>query len=118
MVFRFLEKNKPNHLFLSFSGGAGWMVQKNAPIQLLQLRPRIEMHANSLSGDIAVGYSFRLAKHVSVRLKASCTIGYPNSVTIPDKHYIPKPDNAPFVIGDYCQNMNTINLTAGFSFHK
>jgi len=115
---RFLERKQDKHLFFSISCGAGWMVQKNAPIQLVQLRPRIEMNASSLSGDITVGYSFKLAKYVSVRLKASCNIGYPSSVTIQDAYLIPKPDNVPFAIGDYCHNMNTINLTAGFSFHK
>ena len=117
MVFRFLEKNKSNHLFFSISGGLGWMVQKNAPIQYFEIRPLITMKAKSLSGDLAVGYSFRLSNYVSLRLKASCNIGYPVFVRIEDlQSYVTSP--IPLDIGDYCHNMNTINFTAGFSFHK
>ena len=118
MVFRFLERKKTNHFFFNYSAGLGWMVQKNAPVQLYLLRPRIEMHARSLSGDIAVGYDFRLAKIVSARIKVSCNIGYPSFTKIMGLEKMLKPSDHPIVLGDYCKNMNTINVTAGFSFHK
>ena len=118
MVFRFLERKKSNHLFFSLSGGIGWMVQKNAPVQLLLTRPRIEMQAKSFSGDLTAGYSFKMSKHVSVRVKASCNIGYPGFVRVQDIQKYVEPSAAPLAIDGYCHNMNTINLTAGFSFHK
>jgi len=118
---RFLERKQSNHLFFSLSCGAAWMSQKNAPMQLNHWRPRIEMYTNSFSGTIAVGYSFRLAKHVSVRVKTSCNIAYPNYLKIRDVEKYELPSDLPYVpldIDGYCHNMNTINLTAGFSFHK
>ena len=118
VTFRFLEKNKSGHLFFSISGGYGWMVQKNAPVQLFEMRPRIEMQAHSLSADFAVGYGFRLSKQVSVRVKASCNIAYPEFIRIEDLSHYASASDANLAIGDYCQNMNTFNLTAGFSFHK
>ena len=117
MAVRFLERRKSNYLFFNFSAGMGWMAQKNAPIQLLLIRPRIEMHAQSLSGDIAVGYNFKLFQHVSVHVKASCNIGYPNFVKIEDLTDYVMSSFPPLEIDGYCNNMNTINLTAGFSFH-
>lgn len=118
MVFRFPERNKTHHWFFNFSAGMGWMVQKNAPIQLYEIRPRIEMHAHSLSGDIAVGYGFRLSKRVSVQVKASYNIGYPGFVRIEDLSSYAKPSDVPLAIEGYCHNMNTFNFTAGFSFHN
>ena len=118
VTLRFLEKDKTSHLFLSISGGYGWMRQKNAPVQLYDLRPRIEMQANSLSGNVTIGYSFKLAKYVSLRMKASYHIAYPSFVRIENISYYASSTQTPLDIGDYCHNMNTINFTAGFSFHK
>ena len=118
MVFRFLERKKSGHFFFNYSAGLGWMVQKNAPVQLYLLRPRIEMRARSLSGNITAGYSFRLSKHVSARVQASCTMGYPSFVKIMGLENIVQPWDHPLETGGYCHNMNTFHLTAGFSFHK
>jgi len=118
---RFLERKQSNHLFFNFSCGAAWMEQKNAPMQLNHWRPRIEMRASSFSGAIAIGYSFKLAKHVSVCVKTSCNIAYPNYLKIRDVEKYELPSDLPYVpldIDGYCHNMNTINLTAGFSFNK
>jgi hypothetical protein len=88
------------------------MMQKNAPIQIFSQRERIKMHANSIAGDFAVGYSLKVAENVSARVKLSCNLGYPKKVRVPDiKDYV-------FEIGDYCDNMNTVNLSVGFTFHR
>jgi len=118
IVFRFFDRKKSSHLFFSFSGGFGHVSQKNAPIQLYEIRPRIQMDASSLSGNMAIGYSFRCTNYMSVRLKASCNIGYPRFVRIENVQKYASPSATPLDIGDYCHNMNTINFTAGFSFHK
>jgi len=118
MAFRFPERKKPNHFFFNFSGGLGWMVQSNAPVQNILARPRIKMRAKALTGDVAVGYSFKLSKWVSVRTKVSCNIGYPGFVYIEDIEKLKKPWEIPFELGYYCHNMNTVQFTVGFSFHK
>ena len=118
IAFRFPEKTRPRHFFFNFSGGIGWMVQKNAPVQLMSLRPRIEMHAHSLSCNFDIGYAFKWSKHVSVRVKASCNIGYPGFVRIENLSDYVTASGIPLEIGDYCHNMNTVNITAGFLFHK
>jgi len=118
MVFRFPERKKPNHFFFNFSGGLGWMVQSNAPVQHVLLRPRIKMYAKAFTGDIAVGYSFKLSKRVSVRTKVSCNIGYPGFVYIENLENLTTPSEKPLELGYYCHNMNTVQFTAGFSFHK
>jgi len=118
MAFRFLERKQSHHWFFNFSGGVGWMIQKNAPIQLCLLRPRIEMHARSFSGDVAVGYRFRLSRHVSAHVKASCNIAYPGFVKIMDISKYAKPSDQMLLTDGYCHNMNTVNVTAGFTFHK
>jgi hypothetical protein len=118
IMFRFWDKRRKNNLFFSLSGGYGWMVQKNAPIQNMLVRPRIEMHANAISGDISAGYNRRLSKHVSARIKVSCIIGYPGFIKIIDIGTYTRPSDAPLEIGDYCNNMNTVNISAGFTFHK
>ena len=118
MVFRFLERKKSNHFFFSISGGFGQIIQKNAPIQLDLIRPCIKMSANSFSGNMSLGYSFRLTNYMSVRLMASCNIGYPNFIRIDNIQNIVNPSDHALEIGDYCHNMNTFNITAGFSFHK
>jgi hypothetical protein len=93
------------------------MVQKNAPIQRYYERPRIEMHAKSLAGDVAVAYHIKCSKHVNLRLKASCQIGYPGFVKIVNITQFVKASDEPLDIGNYCNNMNTIQVTAGFIFH-
>ena len=118
MAFRFPERNKSNHFFFNFSGGLGWMVQSNAPVQHILLRPRIKMHAKAFTGDIAVGYGFKLSKRVSVHTKVSCNIGYPDFVYIEGLENLTKPSEMPLELGYYCHNMNTVQFTAGFSFHK
>jgi hypothetical protein len=118
MVLGFLKKNNSNIFFFNFSGGIGWMIQKNAPIQLSLIRPRIEMHAKSFSGDVAFGYRFKLSKHVSAHVKASCNIAYPGFVRIVDVSKYAKPSDEFLLIDGYCHNMNTINITTGFTFHK
>jgi len=117
-TFRFRNVNKTNHFFLCFSAGLGWIVQKNAPIQLDMIRPRIEMHAKTLAGEIAAGYHYRFSNKVSARIKASFNIGYPGFIKIMDIEKYVRPNARPLEIGDYCNNMNTINLSAGFTFHN
>jgi len=118
MAFRFLERKQSHHWFFNFSGGVGWMIQKNAPIQLVLLRPRIEMHARAFSGDVAVGYRFRLSRNVSAHVKASCNIAYPGFVKIMDISKYANPGDKFLEIDGYCHNMNTVNITTGFTFHK
>jgi len=118
IAFRLLERKQSNYLFFILSGGVGWMNQKNAPIQYLLYRPRIDMYSRSISGDVAVGYNFKLAKYISLRLKVSCIIGYPNFIKIEDYPGYIDIDTTVIDLGDYCRTMNTFNLTAGFSFHK
>jgi hypothetical protein len=118
MSFRFWNKNRRDNFFLTFSGGWGWMEQKNAPIQLYLIRPRIDMYAYSTVGDLCVGYNFRLSKNISARIKLSGMIGYPRFVRIYDISKIVSPNEAPLEIGNYCHNMNTVNLSAGFTFHR
>ena len=117
-TFRFRNVNKTNHFFASFSGGIGWIVQKNAPIQLDLIRPRIEMHARVLSGEVAAGYNYRFSNKVSARIKASFHIGYPRFFKIMDIDKLVKPNAPPLETGDYCNNMNTLNLSVGLTFHK
>jgi len=117
MAFRFPKKNKPDHLFFSVSGGIGWMNQKNAPIQRDLVRTRIEMHAKAVTGDVTVGYHYKLSKHAAIRIKAGCNIGYPGFVRVADLTKLVQASDKPLELGNYCHNMNTFNLTAGFLFH-
>jgi len=117
-TFRYRNVNKTNHFFLSFSGGIGWMIQKNAPIQLEFVRPRIEMHAKALSGELAAGYNLRFSHKVSTRIKASYNIGYPNFIKVMDIEKLVGPSEPTIDIGDYCNNMNTLSLSIGFTFHN
>jgi hypothetical protein len=118
MSFRFWNKNRRDNFFLTFSGGWGWMEQKNAPVQLYLTRPRIDMSAYSITGDLCLGYNLRLSKNVSARIKLSGVIGYPGFVRIYDISKIVAPGDVPLEIGNYCHNMNTVNLSAGFTFHR
>ena len=119
IVLRLLEREKSNHLFFSVSAGYGWMVHNNAPLDLAGGRYRILYDAHSASGDLAVGYSFRLTQNMSLRLKASCSLGYPGDVKVDKIHELPYvPDNVISLdMGHYGHNMNTFNFTVGFSFH-
>jgi hypothetical protein len=112
IAFRFWDKSRKNHFFLSISPGYGWMVQKNAPVQIYTQRERIKMYAASIAGDFTVGYDLRVTDNVSARMKLSCNIASPKKVKVPDiTDYL-------FTIGDYCDNMNTVNLSVGFTFHR
>ncbi len=117
-TFRYRNINKTNHFFFSFSGGFGWMVQKNAPVQLDLIRPRIEMFATAISGEVTAGYHFRFTNKVSARIKTSYNVGYPNFVKIRDIQKYVRPSDQALDIGDYCHNMNTLNLSVGLTFHN
>ncbi|MDR2040524.1 MAG: hypothetical protein LBQ60_21620, partial [Bacteroidales bacterium] len=80
IAFRFWNKNRKNYFFFNASAGFGSMIQKNAPIQLELIRPRIEMHANIFAGDLSAGYNLRLSPMVSMRLKLSGTFGKSNFI--------------------------------------
>ena len=129
MVFRFWEHskmnsyryrnvNKTNHFFFSFSAGLGWMRQQNAPIQLELIRPRITMSARAVSGEIGAGYNIRFSHKVSTCIKASFNFGYPTFIKIHDIQKYALPASPALDIGDYCNNMNTLNLSVGFTFHN
>lgn len=116
--FRFWGNSRKNHVFLSFSGGFAWMRQKDAPIQLELIRPRIEMTAKSFVGDIGIGYKMKLTKNISAHAKLSGMLGYPGFIRVEDINKITVASDKPLEIGNYCHNMNSINFTVGFSFHN
>ena len=117
MSWRIWEKNNKNYWFLTASFGWAKMIQKNAPVEGILERQRIKyMSANTFGGDLSVGYHYRLSQRVSARIKLSGIIGWPNRVTVRDaKKYS---SYGPVKIGDYCDNMNTLNLSVGFTFHR
>ena len=115
--FRFWGNSRKNHVFLLLSGGIGMMRQKDAPIQLHLIRPRIEMSANSFVGDIGIGYKMKLSKNISAHTKLSTMIGYPGFIRIMDVEKLTSASSSPLETGHYCHNMNSINLTFGLSFH-
>ena len=117
--FRFWDDNRKNHWVLHCSVGYGMMVHNNAMIKIGTKEPEpIKLTANSLAGDIAVGYNRKLSRNVSSHFKLSLTKAYPDYVRIFDYARInpggasPAPD-----ISGYCQNMNSVNLSVGFGFH-
>ena len=117
---RFWGNSRKNHAFLSFSGGLGAMYQINAPIKLDpsdENTTRIEMSARSFVGDIGVGYKMKLSKNISVHAKLSTMIGYPGFIRIDDIPARPA-GSKPLELGHYCHNMNSVNLTIGFSLHE
>ena len=118
MAVRLIKKDKPGHLFFNASAGHGWMIQKDAPIQIMEARPRIEMSAKSLSGDITAGYRYKLSKRVSAHVKLSYNIGYPGFIRVSHIAKYALASDIPLAVEGYCDNMNTLNLTAGFSFHR
>ena len=115
---RFWDKNRKHYCFSHISGGFGWMVQKNAPIQIMNIRPRIEMSAKSFVGDISIGYNHRISNNIAVRLKLSGLVGYPSFIRIHDLQKLTDANDKPLEIGKYCNNMNTINLSVGFIFRS
>lgn len=112
MGFRIWDKSRKNHWFLNVSPGFGWIVLKDAPVDIPPQRLRVEMHANTFAGDFAVGYNFRVAENISVRAKLSYVLGYPQKVKVPEIR------EKIFEIGRYCDNMNTLNLSVGMTFHR
>lgn len=116
---RFWNNNRKNHWVMQCSVGYGRMVQNNAMVKIGTKEPEpITLTANSVAGDIAVGYNLKISRNVSSQFKLSLTIGYPHHVRIFDYSRInpgganPAPD-----ISGYCQNMNSVNLLVGFEFH-
>jgi len=119
LIFRFLERKRVNYATLNFSAGYAWMIQKDAPLTQILRRLRIEMHAQTLAGHVGVGYTHRFSKRLSGNVKLSYFIAYPNFLTIKDIRKInPTGSEKPLETGDYCNNMNTINLTFGITVHK
>lgn len=117
--FRFWDDERKNHWMMHFSVGYGRMVHNNAMIKIGTKEPEpIHLTANSLAGDIAMGYNLKLSPHFSTQFKLSLTIAYPDYVKIDDYARInpgganPAPD-----ISGYCQNMNSLNLSVGFGFY-
>ncbi|NLX66931.1 MAG: hypothetical protein GXZ19_09240 [Bacteroidales bacterium] len=117
--FRFWDDHRRNHWILHCSVGYGRMVHNNAIIKLGTKDPEpITLTANSLAGDIGVGYNLKLSPNISSIVKLSLTMAYPDHVRIFDYTRInpgganPAPD-----ISGYCQNMNSVNLSVGFEFH-
>lgn len=116
---RFWDNNRKNHWFVHCSAGYGWMVHNNAMIKIGTRKPEpITLTANSIAGDIALGYNLKLSRNISSLFKLSLTMAYPDFVRIADYNRInpggggPSPD-----ISGYCQNMNSVNLSVGFEFH-
>jgi len=121
MSFRFYEDNRRNNVYFSFSAGYGWMVQKNAYIDMNRadgaLTP-IEMHANALSGSVSLAYNYRLAKNLSAHAKVSYNLGYPDFIRVQDITKLVQANDKPLELDGYCVSMNTLNLTLGVTFHK
>lgn len=117
-AFRFWNQDRKNYWFFHASGGLGWMRQKNAPIQRFEIRPILEMRAQAFSGDLSAGYNFRLSPNISLRTKLSAIIGFPSFVKIADYNKLMDANDLPLELGDYCKNMNTVNLSVGITFHS
>jgi len=109
--------NKRSHLFFGLSAGLGYMEQKNAPVEYFLIRPKIELHASCLAGDVSVGYHLNLSRSVSARFKLSGIIGYPGFVKVLNSPVVNKGDKQ-VDIGLYGNNINSVNLTVGFTFHR
>ncbi len=107
---------KQNHRVIA---NKDMLIDNNAMVKIGTKEPEpITLTANSVAGDIAVGYNLKISRNVSSQFKLSLTIGYPHHVRIFDYSRInpgganPAPD-----ISGYCQNMNSVNLLVGFEFH-
>lgn len=117
--FRFWDDERKNHWIMQLSAGYGRIVHNNAMVKIGTKEPEpVTLIANTLAGDIAMGYNMKLSKHLSTQFKLSLTIGYPDHVKIFDYARInpgganPLPD-----ISGYCKNMNSLNLSVGLGFH-
>ena len=115
---RFWSPKRKNNLFFMASVGYGWMEQKDAPVQVGLTRPRITMSAKAVSGDISVGGNLLLSKAVSLRVKLSGIVGFPSFKRVKDIQKYVQASDEPLELGSYCDNMNSINLSVGFTFHK
>ena len=118
MAFRFWNENRRDHIFLAFSAGYGRVRQKEAPVQIELVTRYMEMTANCLAGDVSVGYKHRFSRSISAYVKLSGTVGYPGFVRVMEISKYVQGSDKPLVLGTYCHNINAIQLTAGFSFHR
>lgn len=119
IAFRFWDDERKNHWFVHCSVGYGRMAHNNAMVKIGTKDPEpVSLTANTVAGDIAVGYSLKLSRNVSSQFKLSLTMAYPNYVRIFDYTRVnpgganPAPD-----ISGYCQNMNSVNSSAGIEVH-
>lgn len=117
-ALRIWNKNKKDFWFIHASGGFGWMKHKNAPVQIVARKTEIDMTARAFAGDLSAGYNFRLSSKISLRTKLSAIVGYPSFVQIRDIKILLNLDDSPIDIGNYCNNMNSINLSIGITFHN
>lgn len=119
IAFRFWDEERKNQWIIQFSAGYGRMVFKNAMIKIGTKDPEpIRLFANTVAGDVALGYKMKLTRHLSTQIKLSLTMAYPKFVKIFDYASLnpgganPAPD-----ISGYCQNMNSLNLSVGIGFN-
>lgn len=119
IAFRFWDNERKNHWFAHCSAGYGRMAHNNAMVKIGTKDPEpINLTANTVAGDITAGYNLKISKQISVQLKLSLTMAYPDFVRIYDYTNVnpgganPAPD-----ISGYCQNMNSVNLSVGVEFH-
>lgn len=119
IAFRFWDEERKNQWIIQFSAGYGRMVFKNAMIKIGTKDPEpIRLFANTVAGDVALGYKMKLTRHLSTQFKLSLTMAYPKFVKIFDYASLnpgganPAPD-----ISGYCQNMNSLNLSVGIGFN-
>jgi hypothetical protein len=116
---RFWDGQRKNHWVVQGSVGYGRMVHNNAMIKIGTRKPEpIKLTANTLAGDVGVGYNLKLSRKLSALFKLSATIAYPRFVRIFDYTRINPTgsDPAPDISG-YCHNMNSVNLTVGLAVH-
>ncbi|MGI6047764.1 MAG: hypothetical protein ACOYEG_07115 [Petrimonas sp.] len=116
---RFWDDQRKNHWVIQGSVGYGRMVHNNAMIKIGTRQPEpIKLTANTVAGDVGVGYNLKLSRKFSALVKLSATVAYPKFVRIFDYTRInptgadPTPD-----ISGYCHNMNSVNLTVGLAVH-
>jgi hypothetical protein len=114
---RLWEKSRKSHAFFNASAGYGFMRQKNAPIQYYEQRPRVGMRSEEMAFDIAAGYSVKLSWAVSMFAKVSYYIGKSRHINIDDLRTTVNANTIAPEIDGYLDNMNTVNLSLGFTFH-
>ncbi|MDR2472325.1 MAG: hypothetical protein LBD53_02010 [Tannerella sp.] len=122
ILFRFFESNRKNNVYFSFAPGFTWLALKDVPITIADYgtstRRFSELHANTVGGSVALGYNYRLSRHVSAHLKMSYMIGYPRFVRIFSiENYTIDKTNLPN-LAKYGNNINSLNLALGITFHK